>query len=426
MLNFAWAVAYALEFLPVLLIFGGQTKKVRLLILVVVLISLNMGLITSNFLKTALVGLLLFSYFISLKIGPLAAFTYTGLPFLIATLFNFVKQPVISLLLPFMSWESILFLSVLWELVLATLFCLLIKQIQNRLEETKRWLLDYLLSVLSMLGLFIYIWQRSIGHLIMVDSPQLLAYAVAGLVLSLLLLTYSCVVANQRNLVKQNKLFQERIQLEESQKYYQSLAKNVDQIRSFRHDFQNICLGLQLAIEEENLDEIKRYFNNTILKQEQALEKVNLTFANLEKITCPPIKSLVYSKLGVLDFNKVKIILDIDLDLTFHEKDLPILIRSLGILLDNAIEEIATQSTGTLRIGFKRIKDDTLVIVDNSCGETLPLYSLKEKGFSTKGPDRGLGLSNLAELLSSDRFELMTQIRDYRFKQTIRICKEGE
>lgn len=426
MLNFAWAFAYALEFLPVLLIFGGQTKKVRLLILVVVLISLNMGLITSNFLKTALVGLLLFSYFISLKIGPLAAFTYTGLPFLIATLFNFVKQPVISLLLPFMSWESILFLSVLWELVLATLFCLLIKQIQNRLEETKRWLLDYLLSVLSMLGLFIYIWQRSIGHLIMVDSPQLLAYAVAGLVLSLLLLTYSCVVANQRNLMEQSRLFQERIQLEESQKYYQSLAKNVDQIRSFRHDFQNICLGLQLAIEEENLDEIKRYFNNTILKQEQALEKVNLTFANLEKITCPPIKSLVYSKLGVLDFNKVKIILDIDLDLTFHEKDLPILIRSLGILLDNAIEEIATQSTGTLRIGFKRIKDDTLVIVDNSCGETLPLYSLKEKGFSTKGPDRGLGLSNLAELLSSDRFELMTQIRDYRFKQTIRICKEGE
>lgn len=79
-----------------------------------------------------------------------------------------------------------------------------------------------------------------------------------------------------------------------------------------------------------------------------------------------------------------------------------------------------------MRIGFKRIKDDTLVIVDNSCGETLPLYSLKEKGFSTKGPDRGLGLSNLAELLSSDRFELMTQIRDYRFKQTIRICKEGE
>ena len=426
MLNFAWAFAYALEFLPVLLIFGGQTKKVRLLILVVVLISLNMGLITSNFLKTALVGLLLFSYFISLKIGPLAAFTYTGLPFLIATLFNFVKQPVISLLLPFMSWESILFLSVLWELVLATLFCLLIKQIQNRLEETKRWLLDYLLSVLSMLGLFIYIWQRSIGHLIMVDSPQLLAYAVAGLVLSLLLLTYSCVVANQRNLMEQSRLFQERIQLEESQKYYQSLAINVDQIRSFRHDFQNICLGLQLAIEEENLDEIKRYFNNTILKQEQALEKVNLTFANLEKITCPPIKSLVYSKLGVLDFNKVKIILDIDLDLTFHEKDLPILIRSLGILLDNAIEEIATQSTGTLRIGFKRIKDDTLVIVDNSCGETLPLYSLKEKGFSTKGPDRGLGLSNLAELLSSDRFELMTQIRDYRFKQTIRICKEGE
>lgn len=426
MLNFAWAFAYALEFLPVLLIFGGQTKKVRLLILVVVLISLNMGLITSNFLKTVLVCLLLFFYFISLKIGPLAAFTYTGLPFLIATILNFVKQPLISSLLPFMSWESILFLSVLWELVLATLFCLLIKQIQNRLEETKRWLLDYLLSVLSMLGLFIYIWQRSIGHLIMVDSPQLLAYAVAGLVLSLLLLTYSCILANQRNLMEQSRLFQERIQLEESQKYYQSLAKNVDQIRSFRHDFQNICLGLQLAIEEENLDEIKRYFNNTILKQEQALEKVNLTFANLEKITCPPIKSLVYSKLGVLDFNKVKIILDIDLDLTFHEKDLPILIRSLGILLDNAIEEIATQSTGTLRIGFKRIKDDTLVIVDNSCGETLPLHSLKEKGFSTKGPDRGLGLSNLAELLSSDRFELMTQIRDYRFKQTIRICKEGE
>ena len=61
-----------------------------------------------------------------------------------------------------------------------------------------------------------------------------------------------------------------------------------------------------------------------------------------------------------------------------------------------------------------------MIIVKNSCSEDLPpLYQLEEKGYSTKGPNRGIGLSNLQEIMEETDFLLETEIVDHYFIQKI-------
>ena len=102
-----------------------------------------------------------------------------------------------------------------------------------------------------------------------------------------------------------------------------------------------------------------------------------------------------------------------------------VLIRILGILLDNAIEELESLNEGELLVGIFIMNGDLMFIIQNTVRENMePLYLLKKEGFSTKGDNRGFGLANVEELiLLEQRLLLETTATNEVFIQKITIMK---
>ena len=99
-----------------------------------------------------------------------------------------------------------------------------------------------------------------------------------------------------------------------------------------------------------------------------------------------------------------------------------------GIFLDNAIEELKEIQEGSLIIVAFKENEDLVFIIQNSIRENIePLQILKQEGYSTRGENRGLGLSNVDEiLLSEPNILLETKIKEDFFIQRVTILSEVE
>ena len=83
---------------------------------------------------------------------------------------------------------------------------------------------------------------------------------------------------------------------------------------------------------------------------------------------------------------------------TVNELDLDI---ALGIMLDNAIEATNGHEQGKIMSAIFMEKTSTVFVIQNTVFDPLPpLWQLKETGYSTKGENRGIGLTNLSEIVS--------------------------
>ena len=100
--------------------------------------------------------------------------------------------------------------------------------------------------------------------------------------------------------------------------------------------------------------------------------------------------------------------------------------RCLGILLDNAIEASLSSEKKRLNIAFIKKNSSILIIISNTFkGVIPPLSKIFKTGFSTKGKNRGLGLSNLSEIMNNySNTTLDTSISDDRFIQNITISSK--
>ena len=72
----------------------------------------------------------------------------------------------------------------------------------------------------------------------------------------------------------------------------------------------------------------------------------------------------------------------------------------MGILLDNAIEAAEDVDDKEVRVAIIRMNESILIVINNTydTSQNLKVYELFEEGFSTKGKNRGLGLSTLRQM----------------------------
>ena len=128
---------------------------------------------------------------------------------------------------------------------------------------------------------------------------------------------------------------------------------------------------------------------------------------------------------------KLMVAQNLDIDTTFEADgeiahipvDSVALVRMLGIILDNAIEELETLGQGKLLVACFKTEESVTFVVQNTCRPNIPqLHQLEQAGFSTKGEGRGLGLSNLAEITNSyPEIALWTSIKDGNFIQKLTV-----
>ena len=213
------------------------------------------------------------------------------------------------------------------------------------------------------------------------------------------------------------------------QRYLEELKNQYQGIREFRHDYVNLLTAIEYFIEKKEFVALEHFFNTSV-KQTKTMFKQNIIHTNeLNKIESLDVRSIVAMKLLAAQEKNIPIQMEVDTDVHLNPTvDSVCLIRILGILLDNAIEEAAHIQEGDLSVAILSLKGDTIFIIENAARSTIePLHVLKQKGFSTKGAGRGLGLSNIEELTAMEHNILLeTIVAEERFIQKVIVIGEEE
>ncbi|MGX7015008.1 GHKL domain-containing protein [Vagococcus silagei] len=233
-------------------------------------------------------------------------------------------------------------------------------------------------------------------------------------------------IKNYQNLKQENE--KKKIEIEYLIKYTDETQKNYQELRRFKHDYLNILLSLEYFIQQKDFSKLEEYYYSKIKKTGQQLTTESNEIKILENIESEEVKSIFMMKLLVARQKNITFSIEIPEKIANSTSvNIVILIRILGIILDNAIEAVENDKNGKIEIGIFLMTNATLFVIKNTLKEHIPpLHQLKQEGFSTKGPNRGLGLTNIDNLSQKEEYlTINTKISDSWFTQELFIQNEG-
>ncbi|ALG27009.1 sensor histidine kinase [Lactiplantibacillus plantarum] len=204
--------------------------------------------------------------------------------------------------------------------------------------------------------------------------------------------------------------------------YVKNLENSYQNLRKFRHDYQNILLSLGEYIQTADDPELQQYFRQVVTKSKQSLNRDFGHFDNLEQIKDKPLKAIIQSKFSVARQAGIQVRLEANDPIAAIAIDSVTLSRVSGILLDNAIEAVKGQSGGQIAVALVKYPHMVELIFANSLNHPIErLDELMVAGHTSKGAGHGQGLATVRELLdplanvtyevsSHQRFEFIISI----------------
>lgn len=208
--------------------------------------------------------------------------------------------------------------------------------------------------------------------------------------------------------------------------YNQTLKSAVDTIRGFKHDYNNIVNTLNGYILLDDMEGLKNYFNNGVLKDTYKLK--SLEHLSFELINDSGIYNLIASKFFECNSKNINMTLDITSDVKSLNISKFELSRMLGILLDNAIEAVSDLKEEDRKIIFRLYKNFNSnvakISIENNFmnDKNITKEQVFQKNFSTKKNPSGFGLYEVKKIVDSfDNVNIETSIKNNKFKQTLII-----
>lgn len=213
---------------------------------------------------------------------------------------------------------------------------------------------------------------------------------------------------------------------EEIETYYEYTLKIEainNEMRKFRHDYVNILTTLSEYIREDDMPGLRDYFNKNIVPMKDNLQMNAIKLNGIENLKVREIKGLITAKILRAQEMSIPISIEIPDEVTHINLNMIDLSRSIGIILDNAIEASTEIDDPIIRVAFIESENSVTFIVMNKCADDIPrIHELFQESFSTKGEGRGLGLSTLKEIAdNADNVLLDTIIENGFFIQKVEI-----
>ncbi len=214
--------------------------------------------------------------------------------------------------------------------------------------------------------------------------------------------------------------------LEEERLYNKTLTILYDNIRGFKHDFNNIVQAIGGYISTNNMEGLKDYYSGLM---EDCKKVNNLAVLNPELINNPAVYSLLTSKYHKADELNIKMNFEVFLDLTTLNIKTYDLSRILGILLDNAIEASNKCEEKIINITIRKDNkaNRQLFVIENTySNKNVDTDRIFEKGYTSKveedNKSHGLGLWEVRKILNkNNNLNLFTSKGNKFFKQQLEI-----
>ena len=211
-------------------------------------------------------------------------------------------------------------------------------------------------------------------------------------------------IRNRELALKEQQLQIENAQLKEYSNY---LDKNEDELRHFKHDYENLLNSLKISAEkgdsESVVKQLAEYTDTQI--DEKALRK----YKGVNHIHVEELKSIVITKLAKLYNEEIPYSFGCDVEIYNIPKSVNIfdIVRIIGITFDNAIEESQslikqTGNTDSAKVDAMYYQEDgnfefrirNRIAADTSLASDI----LSKDGYSTKKHHTGIGLANVKQI----------------------------
>ena len=210
--------------------------------------------------------------------------------------------------------------------------------------------------------------------------------------------------------------------LENAENYNNTLSILYDNVKGFKHDFDNIVHMLGGYIKTNDMDGLTKYYSQL----EADCERVkSIAALNPNLINNPGIYNLLVTKYKKANDLNIKINFECFFD--FEKLNMPIyqFSRMFGILLDNAIEASSTCEEKEINISFRDSQSakTQIVIIENTySNKNIDTKKIFEKGVSEKENHSGMGLWEVKQILmKNNNIKLITTNDDKYFKQQLEI-----
>ncbi|ABN52543.1 MAG TPA: GHKL domain-containing protein [Hungateiclostridium thermocellum] len=206
----------------------------------------------------------------------------------------------------------------------------------------------------------------------------------------------------------------------EYQKFYnQALQSIINDLRRFKHNYNNILAVFGGYIKNKKWCQVERYYNEICSEIGKVSFLDNLTSLNIKSAGILGLIMAKYEyakKMGV-DF---RVITEGEIDEV--KMKISEFCEVLGILLDNAIEAAKDSVEKKVEVFMKREERALTFIVLNGINEKVDVTMIYEKGYSTKGEGRGLGLGIVNDIVSKYKNVILnTCADDSKFRQELII-----
>jgi len=189
--------------------------------------------------------------------------------------------------------------------------------------------------------------------------------------------------------------------------YTSGLERNMDNIKHIKHDLKNVFLTMGRFVEQSDNVEMQNYYHEMICPFANEEIVKNDLYGKLMTIDNEQLRAFLYYKLS--QATKLCILLELDISTDYSSAQTKMeftdLVRVLGILLDNAIEECTEVNHGTVYVAIAQNNELVAYKVKNTVTQQRRENGVKLH-VSTKGDGRGTGLWIARSII--DKYDFIT------------------
>ena len=195
----------------------------------------------------------------------------------------------------------------------------------------------------------------------------------------------------------------------------------IDEYRMYKHEVLNDLLTIK-SFKNKKTKEFESTLNQII----SIYDKKSIGIKNIHKLPSG-LKGIFYFKLNGLEKDNFNIRTNISKNITnisnnINHNNYIILCKSIGILLDNAIEAAGKTTEKYIGIDIYENNNSYTISIENSVQDFININKIYNKNYSTKGASRGFGLYILKNLIAhSNDITLSQTINNNIFKSDLII-----
>ena len=214
-----------------------------------------------------------------------------------------------------------------------------------------------------------------------------------------------------------------RMEKESLAAYYRELSESLAAIGDIRHDIKNIFFTMGNFVDRSNDTEMKSFFWKNIFPYSVKTIQQNELLSKIYRIPNESLKAFFYLKISQILAKKAIVLLEVSIIPEHFKTGMEVidLTRILGILIDNAVEEVINIPEGIIEIKIKANNDGCSYIIQNSVTDITKIKGIRE-GITTKGGEHGRGLLIVKNILGRyDNAVLNSYFYNSAFTQSLNI-----